>query len=78
MVLLFKFQWAKLTAGGVTIDRYGMTIVDVAKTGSRDESFVLASEVAQVFYAKDMSSKSKRIKDSEPKRHIVYQGKEIW
>ena len=56
------------------IDRYGMTIVDFKKIGYKDEPFVLAKHVAQVFYVKDMSSKLRKspIKsDDEPKRHIV-------
>ena len=65
--------------GGVTIDQYGMTIVDFKKIGYKDEPFILAKDVAQVFYVKDMSSKP--IKNSvksedEPKCHIVLPGNE--
>ena len=55
-----------------------MTIVDFKKIGYKDEPFVLAKDVAQVFYLKDMSSKSRKnsVKsDDEPKRHIVLPGK---
>ena len=56
-----------------------MTIVDLNNLGYRDEPFVLAQDVAQVFYIKDMSSKPKKgtnqQKDHEPKRHIVLSGK---
>ena len=67
-----------LAGGGVTIDRYGMTIVDLSKTGYKDEPFVLAKDVTQVFYVKDMSSKPKKgVSKSvnEPRRHIVLPGK---
>ena len=37
-----------------------MTIVDLNNLGYRDEPFVLAQDVAQVFYIKDMSSKPKK------------------
>ena len=37
-----------------------MKIVDLNNLGYRDEPFVLAQEVAQVFYIKDMSSKPKK------------------
>ena len=60
--------------GGVTIFRYGMTIVDFKKIGYKDEPFVLAKDVVQVFYMKDMSSKPKKNQDKsddEPKCHIV-------
>ena len=51
-----------------------MTIVDHNNLGYRDEPFVLAQNVAQVFYIKDMSSKPKKginKQKDEPKWHIV-------
>ena len=68
---------------GVKVDeQYGMTTVDLSNLGYRDEPFVLANDVAQVFYVKDMSSRPKKIKHKqtntsydEPKRHIVLSGK---
>ena len=77
-VPLFRCQWVKLTA--VTKDQYGMTIVDLNNLGYRDEPFVLAQDVSQVFYVKDMSSKPKKginKQTDEPKRHIVLSGKKI-
>jgi hypothetical protein len=59
-----------------------MTIVDLNNLGYRDEPFVLANDVAQVFYVKHMSSKLKNRKHkakntsyNEPKCHIVISGK---
>ena len=75
---LFRCQWVNRAGGGITIDRYGMTIVDFKKFGYKDESFVLAKDVAQMFYVKDMSSKPRKnsVKsDDEPKRYIVLPGK---
>jgi hypothetical protein len=57
---LFRCQWVKLTGGGITKDQYRMTIVDLNDLGYRDEPFILAKDVAQVFYVKDMSSKPKK------------------
>ena len=57
-VPLFRCQWVKLA--GLTKDQYGMTIVDLNNLGYRDEPFVRAQDVAQVFYFKDMSSKPKK------------------
>lgn len=80
---LFRCQWVKLTGGGVTIDKeYGMTTVDLNNVGYKSEPFVLAKDVSQVFYVKDMSTKPKRGKNDEksstqPKRHIVLSGKRI-
>ena len=60
MISLFRCQWVNRAGGGITIDRYGMTIVDFKKIGYKVEPFVLAKDVAQVFYVKDMSSKPKK------------------
>jgi hypothetical protein len=68
-----------MTVGGVTVDKeYGMTTVDLNNVRYKDEPFVLAADVSQVFYVKDMSTKPKRGKNDdnskvnhEPKRHIV-------
>jgi hypothetical protein len=57
-----------------------MTMVDLNNLGYLDEPFILAKDVAQVFYVEDMTSKPrKRTKANtscdEPKRHIVLLGK---
>ena len=57
---LFRCQWVNRAGGGVTTDQYGMLIVDFKKVGYKDEPFVLAKDVAPVFYVKDMSSKFKK------------------
>ena len=73
-----------MARGGATKDQYGMTIVDFKKIGYKDEPFVLAKDVTQVFYVKDISSKPKKKSDktsqadkagNEPKRRIVLSGK---
>ena len=58
-----------------------MTTVDLNNLGNRDKPFVLAKDVNQVFYMKDMSTKPKKGEnndndsDNEPKHHIVLLGK---
>jgi hypothetical protein len=59
-----------------------MTTVDLNNLAYRDEPFVLANDVAQVFYVKDISTKPRKRKDKqtntsyyEPKRCIVLSGK---
>jgi len=81
-VPLFRCQWVKTTGGGVTIDKeYGMTTVDLYNSGFKDEPFVLAMDMSQVFYMKDMSIKPKRGENddhsiiNERKHHIVLSGK---
>jgi hypothetical protein len=54
--------------------------VDFKNIGYKEEPFVLAKDVTQVFYVKNMSSKPKKdmsskSKNDEPKRHIVLPGK---
>jgi len=40
-----------MTGGGVTVDKeYEMTTVDLNHSGFKDEPFVLAVDVSQVFY----------------------------
>ena len=58
--------------------------MDLNNLSYENEPFVLASEVAQVFYVKDMSTLPKKRKDKqastsydEPKRHIVLSGKRV-
>jgi hypothetical protein len=66
---------------GVSVDKeYRMTIVHLNNIGYRNYPFVLAADVNQVFYVKDMSTKPKRgkhdkKKTNKPKRHIVLIGK---
>ncbi|KAK1645169.1 hypothetical protein QYE76_062974 [Lolium multiflorum] len=79
---LFRCKWFKLDGKGVKVDQlYGITTLDLNNLGYRDEPFVLANDVAQVFYVKDMSSRPKKRKhketssSDEPKRHIVLSGK---
>ena len=82
-VPLFRCKWVKLTGGGVIVDQqYGTTIVDLNNLAYKEEPFVLAKDVAQVFYVKDMSTRPRKRKskqnntsDDEPKRHIVFSGK---
>jgi hypothetical protein len=82
-VTLFWCSWVNMNGEGVKVDQlYGITIVDLKNLGYRDEPFVLANDVAQVFYVMDMSSRPKKRKnketntsDDEPRRYIVLLGK---
>jgi hypothetical protein len=46
---------------GVWIDDYGFTIVELTNVGHKDESWVLAITVAQVFYIFDPKDEKKYI-----------------
>ena len=59
-----------------------MTTVDLNNLAHADEPFVLANDVARVFYVKDISTRPRKRQDKEangsydePKRHIVLSGK---
>ena len=81
---MFRCKWVNLNGEGVKVDQqYGMTTVDLKNLGYAGEPFVLAKDVAQAFYMKDMSSIPKKRKNkqatdtsnNEPRRHIVLSGK---
>jgi hypothetical protein len=46
---------------GVGIDDYGITIVDLTNVGYKDEPWVLAATVAQLFYILDPIGETKYI-----------------
>ena len=52
---------------GVEIDNYGLTIVNLAKAGYKDDPWVLAKRVGQVLYILDPHLKNQK--------HIVVSGK---
>jgi hypothetical protein len=56
----FKYQWVKHPQG-VRIDDYGFTIVDLTNVGHKDEPWVLAAILAQVFYILDLKDEKKYI-----------------
>ena len=51
---VLRCQWVRDTTG-VFIDDYGLTVVDRSKLGHKDDPWVLAERVAQVFYVNDPS-----------------------
>jgi hypothetical protein len=63
---VFKCQWVK-HPHDTEVDEYGYTIVDMRNVGHKDEPWILASTVAQVFYILDPKNE---------KKHIVVHGKQ--
>jgi hypothetical protein len=51
-ISVFKCQWVK-HPHGIEVDEYGFTIVYFRNLGHKDDPWVLASTVAQVFYILD-------------------------
>jgi hypothetical protein len=67
-VPLFRCQWIRLP-NGVKIDKYGMINVDFRFLSYREQPFVLAKDVTQVFYVKDPDPTNRE------EHHIILQGK---
>jgi hypothetical protein len=59
-ILIFKCQWVKHPQG-VEIDDYGFIIIDLTNVGHKDEPWVLAATVAQMFYILDPKDEKKYI-----------------
>jgi hypothetical protein len=57
---VFKCQWVKHPRG-IEVDEYGFTIVELRNVGHKEEPWVLASTVAQVFYILDPKDEKKHI-----------------
>ena len=55
---------------GVTKDMYGFTTVDLKQVGYKEEPFVLADQVSQVFYVTDMMDERRHVVLPE-KRRVV-------
>ncbi|KAL3621781.1 hypothetical protein CASFOL_034441 [Castilleja foliolosa] len=64
---VFKCKWVD-GHNGVHVDELGVTLVDFGKVGSKNEPFVMASQVKQVFYITDPSNN---------KVYVVLHGKRI-
>jgi hypothetical protein len=65
-ILVFKYQWVK-HPHGIEVDEYGFTIIYLRNVGHKDEHWVLASSIAQVFYKLDPKNE---------KKHIIIPGKQ--
>jgi hypothetical protein len=63
---IFKCHWVKRPQG-VEIDNYGFMMVDLRNLGHKDEPWVLAATVTQVFYIPD---------PKDEKKYIVVPGKQ--
>jgi hypothetical protein len=61
---VFKCQWVK-HPNGVSVDNYGLTLVDLKNVGHKDNLWVLVDCVAQVFY----------VPDPESGNHVIVFGK---
>ena len=66
---LCRCQWVRLEE--INTDSEGFTTIDLTKTAYRDDPFVLARDVMQVFYARDSKTKGRLKVVLEEKKKIV-------
>jgi hypothetical protein len=52
---VFKCQWVK-HRNGVSVDNYGLILVDLKNVGHKDDPCVLANRVTQLFYVLDLET----------------------
>jgi hypothetical protein len=62
---VFKCEWVK-HLNGMSVDNYGLTLVDLKNIGHKDDPCMLADCVTQVFYVLDL----------ETRKHVVAFGKQ--
>jgi hypothetical protein len=60
----FKCEWVK-HPNGVSVDNYGLTLVDLKNVDHKDDPWVLTDRITQVFY----------VLDPETGKHVVVSGK---
>jgi hypothetical protein len=57
MVALFRCRWVTNGKKAVSKDKYGYVSVDLRVLGYKNEPFVFANDVEQVFYVPDLAKK---------------------
>jgi hypothetical protein len=63
---VFKCQWVK-HSNCVSVDNYGITLVDLKNVGHKDDPWVLVDRVAQVFYVLDPESRKHAVVSTKQK-----------
>ncbi|CAL8167934.1 unnamed protein product [Prunus armeniaca] len=64
---VFRCDWIDNTSG-LVVDKIGFTLVDLSKIGHRNDQFVLASQVKQVFFVDDPMHRGWSVVLSMPNR----------
>ncbi|CAL9011963.1 unnamed protein product [Prunus brigantina] len=64
---VFRYDWIDSTSG-LVVDELGFTLVDLSKIGHRNDQFVLASQVKQVFFVDDPMHRGWSVVLSMPNR----------
>jgi hypothetical protein len=57
-ILVFRCQWVEYKH--VTVDNYGVRVLDLSKIGYKDDPWTMANRAAQVFYAEQIISPNEK------------------
>jgi hypothetical protein len=71
---VFRCQWVE--DKHVTVDNYGIRVLDLSKVGYKDDPWIMANRAAQVFYAEQVLSPNDKKKITDHPKHIVFPGKQ--
>ncbi|KAI5343319.1 hypothetical protein L3X38_011195 [Prunus dulcis] len=63
---VFRYDW--IDSSGLVVDELGFTLVDLSKIGHRNDQFVLASQVKQIFFVDDPMHRGWSVVLSMPNR----------
>jgi hypothetical protein len=68
-ILVFQCQW--IEDKQFKVDNYGVRVLDLSKVGYKDDSWILANHVAQVFYAEQIIYNNEK-KSTNKLKQIVF------
>jgi hypothetical protein len=72
-ISVFQCQWVE--DKHVTVDNYGVRVLDLSKVGYKDDPWILANRDAQIFYAEQIISNNEK-KSTDKSKHVVFPGKQ--
>jgi hypothetical protein len=73
---VFTSQWVK-HPNGVSVDNYGLTLIDLQNVVHKDDPWVLAYRVAQVFYVFDTKTGKHVVENVEDNEEDINQFREM-
>jgi hypothetical protein len=68
-ISVFRCQWVE--DKHVTIDKYGVRVLDLNKVGYKDDPWILANRAAHVFYAEQIIPNNEK-KSTDKLKHAVF------
>jgi hypothetical protein len=71
---MFRCQWVE--DKHVTVDNYGVRVLDPSKVGYKDDPWIMANRAAQVFYAEQILSPNDQKKSTDKPKHVVFPRKQ--